>query len=521
VLFKTNTGQTRQRLLAASGTAVLVVSGLAITGVAHGVTASRGTTSRVTAPSQALAAITVSPEAILMNEIKPEQPYTTAQCNQQMQISCYTPTQIQQAYGLPSLYSAGITGKGTTIVIVDAYGSPTISADLAEFDNEANVPNATLNILRPLGHVASFDQNNAEMIGWAGETTLDVEWSHAIAPGATIDLLEVPSGSMKDLTGGIKYALTHRLGDVISQSWGDAEQDMGKSVINYLHKEIYSQSVWRHITVVASAGDQGVTQPKQNGGYYDHPEQIYPGTDPDVVSVGGTNLDLGSGGNRLAADTVWNDTYNNNVNEDFYQSSPPTPTATGGGYSTMFGRPSYQYGVRNVVGHSRGVPDISMSASCAGSVQVYQSFPPVQPGWNPVCGTSESAPIFAGIVALADQKAGHSLGFINPTIYQLSADHAKGIVLVTSGNNTVGYTTGSGTNQQTVTVHGYYARHGYSVVAGVGTINGQQFVYELAHPGSAKSPGKGHGKKPVKKKHNTLWVWHARPSRLPSPGWPP
>jgi subtilase family serine protease len=363
---------------------------------------------------------------------RPEQPFSTQECQQEFRLNCYTPAQLQQAYSLRPLYQ------------------------------------------------------------------------HAIAPGATIDLVEVPNGSDRDLTAGVTYAVSHRLGGVISQSWGGAEQSMGKHAISTMHKT-YAEAVRRHITVVAAAGDQGVTQPNING-YYRHAETLYSATDPDVVAVGGTSLRLGSRGNRRTADTVWNDTYNPAVDLGFFGSSPPVPTATGGGYSTMFGRPSYQHDVKNIVGGRRGIPDISMSASCSGSVQVYQSFPSGLPGWNPVCGTSEASPIFAGIVALADQKAGHPLGFINPVIYELAANHAKGIVLVTSGNNTVAYTTGSGASQQKVTVRGYDARHGYSLAAGVGTIDAQYFVPELASPNLVKAPVH-------KKKHHSLCAEQARSSR--------
>jgi subtilase family serine protease len=116
-----------------------------------------------------------------------------------------------------------------------------------------------------------------------------------------------------------------------------------------------------------------------------------------------------------------------------------------------------------------------MSGACDGTVQVYESYDGFQ-AWDPVCGTSEASPLFAGIVALADQEAGHPLGFINPTIYKLYAEHAKGIVPVTSGNNTVDFQGGG-------SVHGYSARNGYSLVAGIGTVNGLLFVPELAGKG--------------------------------------
>ena len=136
----------------------------------------------------------------------------------------------------------------------------------------------------------------------------------------------------------------------------------------------------------------------------------------------------------------------------------------------------YQNPVSGVTGAHRGVPDISMSAACTGAINVYQSFGGQAAGWYVLCGTSEAAPLFAGVVALADQVAGHPLGLINPALYQLAAQHAPGIVNVTSGNNSVSFTHGG----RTRVVTGYRARPGYSLAAGLGTVNAQYFVPELA-----------------------------------------
>ena len=225
------------------------------------------------------------------------------------------------------------------------------------------------------------------------------------------------------------------------------------------------------------AGDTGAAGADfTTGNLYTYPVAEWPASDPDVTAMGGTSLNLNQSGNRTSPDVVWNDTYNNAVSELLTGAGGPYPSAGGGGKSVVFGRPSYQNSVKNVVGSSRGLPDISMSGACDGTVAVFESFPGQVGQWGLVCGTSESSPMFAGIVALAAQVAGHSLGLINPAIYKLSAEHAKGIVLVTSGNNTVAVVQGG----QTVTIHGYSARHGYSLAAGVGTINALYFVPELA-----------------------------------------
>ncbi|MGH3164798.1 MAG: hypothetical protein ACRDN0_02755, partial [Trebonia sp.] len=126
----------------------------------------------------------------------------------------------------------------------------------------------------------------------------------------------------------------------------------------------------------------------------------------------------------------------------------------------------------------RGVPDISMSAACNGAVDIYTSFGGAPAGWSTICGTSEATPEFAGIVALADQVAQHSLGLINPTLYYLSGVHARGIVDVTKGNNTVSFER----KGKPFTVKGFSARPGYNLASGVGTVNALYLVPELAHP---------------------------------------
>ena len=119
------------------------------------------------------------------------------------------------------------------------------------------------------------------------------------------------------------------------------------------------------------------------------------------------------------------------TNEFIFGEDGPNPLAGGGGKSVIFGRPSYQNGVRAEVGNQRGVPDISMSARLQRRGQHLPELRRRAAGWYPICGTSEATPLFAGIVALADQVAGQPLGLINPALYTLSAAHAPGIVDVT------------------------------------------------------------------------------------------
>jgi len=410
-------------------------------------------------------------------------PSTTAECEQSLHIACYNPAQLQQAYGLNALYGRGITGKGATIVLVEPYGSPTIASDLRAFDRAENVPNPpSLRIIRPVGKVPHYNPGNPDMVGWAGETTLDVEYAHAIAPGAKLLLVETPGGGrtgmavLSPILAAEKYVIRHHLGDVISQSFGITEQVLGSAAIRSL-RSAYTAAYANHVTVLAASGDTGATGlVASQRSYYTHPVTSWPASDPLVTAVGGTRLDLDASGNRNSADTVWNDTYSMNANQLVNGTNGPNPIGTGGGKSVMFARPSYQSKVRAITGAHRGLPDISMSAACSGAVNLYQTFRGQPAGWYAACGTSESSPLFAGIVALADQVAGHRLGLINPALYRLVSQHAPGLVSVRSGNNTVSFRQGGKKH----TVRGYRARAGYNLATGVGTINAQLFVPELA-----------------------------------------
>src|SRR5271165_3593714 len=150
-------------------------------------------------------------------------PLSTADCEKSYGIACYGPAQVRQAYDLPALYARGVTGQGTTIVIVDSYGSPTIRNDLAVFDRAYQLPAPpAFRIIQPAGRVPAYDPADSDMVGWASETTLDVEWAHAIAPGAKILLVETPVSETEGVHGfpqivaAEEYVLRHFSVDVIS-----------------------------------------------------------------------------------------------------------------------------------------------------------------------------------------------------------------------------------------------------------------------------------------------------------------
>lgn len=413
------------------------------------------------------------------------QPLTGAECIATFTVPCYDPDQIQTAYNEGPLFSHGITGAGETIVIVDSFGSPTIKADLATFDSTFGLPAPpSFDVIQPAGPVPPWDPGNSDMVGWAGETTLDVEWSHTIAPGANIILVETPVSETEGTAGfpqivqAENYVIDHHLGDVISQSFSATEETFPTAQSLLQLRSAYINAYQNGITVLAASGDSGVTDYSNAAGtlYYTHPVTSWPDSDPLVTGVGGTQLNLDAAGDRTAPDHVWNDTYNTALNQAFFGTNGPVPDAGGGGKSVIFSRPQYQDGVIGVVGDQRGVPDISMSAACSGLVNTYQSFAGQPAGWYVDCGTSEATPLFAGIVALADQIAHHPLGLINPALYALSAFHAPGLVDVTQGNNTVSFSQ-SGTSY---TVKGFGAGPGYDLASGVGTVDAALFVPELA-----------------------------------------
>jgi len=256
--------------------------------------------------------------------------------------------------------------------------------------------------------------------------------------------------------------IDHHLGDVISQSFGATEQTFPSPRSIYDLRSAYVNAALRGITVLAASGDTGATNDELDGETL-YPNRVvgWPASDPLVTAVGGTMLDLDANGNRLEPDTVWNDGFG----------------AGGGGVSSVFSRPFYQFGVRGIVGDARGIPDVSMSAAVNGGVDLYLSFAGTEspgvsdPGWYIFGGTSEASPLFAGIVAIADQIAGHRLGLINPSLYAIADRPWSGITDITTGNNTFAGVTG------------YDAGPGYDLASGLGTSNGLLPFQLAAHGG--------------------------------------
>ena len=231
-------------------------------------------------------------------------------------------------------------------------------------------------------------------------------------------------------------------------------------------RSAYFNAAAHNVTVLASSGDTGVTNYHFNGvTLYTSRVVGWPSSDPLVTSVGGLQLHLNAQGNRTLPDNVWNETY-----------LFGTAVAGSGGQSAVFTRPSYQNSVSNIVGLHRGTPDISLSAAVNGGALVYMSFGGLSgPGFYIIGGTSEASPEFAGIVAIADQAAGHDLGLLNPDLYAIGSG-GPGIPDITIGNNTVTFTQ----NGHTYTVRGFNAVAGYDMASGLGTVDAAKLVAELA-----------------------------------------
>jgi subtilase family serine protease len=391
-------------------------------------------------------------------------PLSTAQCQQQLQLACYSPAQMRAVYGLNPLYARGITGRGETVVLVDPLGSPTIREDVNTYDQQFGLPPIALNVI-DVGQIPPFDPNSIDSEGWAGETTMDVELAHTFAPGATIDLLVTSVSETLGTTGfpqidaAIQDLVNQGVGDVFSMSFGAPEQSFPSASSLTSLRGGFEDAAAHGVTLVASAGDTGAAGLTSitTGAISADREAYWPATDPLVTSVGGTQLLPDGAGNPQMPGTVWNE--------------PDIQAAGGGGLSTVFSRPSYQNPVSPVVGGQRGVPDISLSAAVDGGVWIYMSFPGGG-GWQIAGGTSEGSPTFSAMVALADQVAGHRLGNVDEKLYGLynRGGYAPwtGLLDVAVGDNSIGDVTG------------YNAGPGYDLASGLGTVDAASLVPALA-----------------------------------------
>ncbi len=322
-----------------------------------------------------------------------------AACPASLGTDCRTPYDMRVAYSVQSLLERGFTGKGQTIVDIVSYGSPTLQQDMDTFDQQFGLPPITINVLSPLG---------------------------------------------------TQYAITNHLGNIISQSFGASEVTLnnvaGKQEVQKWDAFFKQATTQQGITFFAASGDNGATDfaDLQATKLSPTPTTSFPTDDSWVTSVGGTTLQRDG---TAFQETAWN----------------ASGGASGGGFSSFFPTPSYQLtlptSVQNQLNNRRGVPDVAGDADPSTALAIYTS----DAGWNLIGGTSASTPLWAAFMAIANQMAGHPLGFINPALYKLAASSAytQDFHDITIGNNSV--------NRDGVQVQGYPAVPGWDPVTGLGT----------------------------------------------------
>jgi subtilase family serine protease len=440
---------------------------------------------------------------------------------------CYTPLQIRAAYGVNAIAnptsgdgSGQTLGQGQTIVLVDAYGSPTAASDLQFFHDTfyPNLPDPDFEELYPQGKPNYSNPINAgpsgpsAAAGWSGEATLDIEWAYAIAPLAHIVLLAVPPAETLGVQGfpNLFNAISGEIdatpaGTVFSMSFAVTEQTFGGAAQIQTAKfdAVFQKGIAKGDTFFASTGDYGTTGLSKlmaESATYPYPTVWWPASSPFVTAAGGTQLQYGWMWDPISdtpflADGSPNPDYfaytaGGNLNAVWDESW--LPAATGGGPSVIYGRPSWQGGVLTGVGDHRLLPDISWNAAVNGGVLVYiTAFPTYQrAGWHVYGGTSASSPQLAALTALANQERAAvnkpPLGNINPIIYSNTSWFADVLPVIegtaASGhlvNNQLWQYNADGTVSPGP-VAGWPTLAGYDMTTGLGTPAALAYVSGLA-----------------------------------------
>jgi len=274
----------------------------------------------------------------------------------------YSPQQISIAYGFTNL-PAGDTGAGKIIAVIESYGNTNIQSDLNMFDAQYGIPAATVHIAYPSGTPTSTDA------GWAEETSLDVEWAHAMAPGATIWVIAAPDNTLASLLTAVDYAVKTVKASVVSMSWGLDEFSTEKSYDSHFTNQT--------VTFIASAGDNHDTN--------------WPSTSPYVLAVGGTTLTLDTNTSAIISETGWDGL------NDWGITGPGE--GGGGGISQYEKMPQYQNGYTGYTNNFKAVPDVSYNADPYTGFAIYFTAPGSSAGgWVVTAGTSAGPPQWAAIV---------------------------------------------------------------------------------------------------------------------------
>jgi subtilase family serine protease len=349
----------------------------------------------------------------------------------------YQPSDIQTAYNLTPLYQQGLTGKGMTVAIVDAYGSTTIANDVAAFSQYMGLPAPNLSIIgTPTESNFSTDAN----AGWALETTLDVEWVHAIAPGARIVLVVTPTNSFTDLFTGVLQAASVPGVVSISNSWsgfdiGVAGDSEFYRAVDNIFKAIGAAGQSIHF----STGDYGDNAIQLGGAYT---STGWPASSPYVTGIGGVSVALDDQ-KHIAWQTSWGTTITEIADRVSLGSPPIDPpfnegfvSGGTGGASDAYPKPFYQHGLP---GDRRLTPDISWVADPYTGLEIIYSVDTQNDlGIEVVGGTSASCPMFSALWAITTQHAHHLLGQAAPRLYRLPSEAITDVVNQTSRHNVTG-----------------------------------------------------------------------------------
>jgi subtilase family serine protease len=362
----------------------------------------------------------------------------------------YQPSEMQTAYTMNPLYSAGLEGAGQTVVITDAFGDATIQNDAEAFSQIYGLPDlnsSNFQVLRAPGAVNNPVNNGHIGPGadWAGEITLDVEWVHAMAPLAHIDLVIGPNNG-NDLDEAINYAVVHHLGNTISNSWASVEGFGNPAQFNRDNR-ILEQAAAEGIDVNFSSGDSG-----------DYAVAVgfktvsFPASSPFATAIGGTSLALNSS-DGIAFQTGWGTNLTRIADTAALGNPPMNPPlhlgfqfGAGGGSSLTFAKPAFQSGLP---GTMRQVPDVSMLADPYTGVEIIETVNG-QLSVGVIGGTSLASPMFSAIMAIASEKAGHALGQAAPLVYGLASSTGTStpiydVTAVGSANDVTGSITANGT----------------------------------------------------------------------------
>ena len=338
----------------------------------------------------------------------------------------YTPDQVKGAYGI-----SGYNGAGQTVAIIDAYAAPTIVSDVNQWSANRGLPQFTggqfSQAVAPGTYHHPEKGQKQDPQGWYGEETLDVEAVHGMAPAANVVYVGAPN-NFQDLDAALNYVVDKDVAPIVTNSYGFDTELLPPGYIQPQEDTILQGAI-EGIGIYFSSGDNSDESLVE--GYQ---TTDWPASSPFVTAVGGTTLGVGASNNNLF-ETGWG-TRTSAWNGTTWAATPPGSWiyGAGGGVSRVFGEPTYQQGVVpssvfSAQGRTgRAVPDIAAVADPNSGYLIgeTQTFPDgsVKYAEYRIGGTSLASPLVAGIMALANQAAGHTLGFVNPLLYGLAGTSA-------------------------------------------------------------------------------------------------